>query len=89
MINVTFTLFAYLMTSGVVFCCDELHFQGTRTKNVYLTGEGNWFSIYLEYCLFDSSISEISGQVNYNEKNCKHKVFQITVSGKAHIYVYV
>lgn len=91
MINVTVTLFAYLVATGVVvFCCDELHFQGSRTKkNVYLTGEGNCFSLYLEYCLFDSCISEISGQVNYNEKNCKRNVSQFALLGKAHIYIYV
>jgi hypothetical protein len=41
MINVTFMLLAYLMASGVVgFCCDELHFQESRTKKNLFAGEG-------------------------------------------------
>lgn len=60
-------------------------FPGKPNKKYLFAGEGIWFSIYLEYCLFDSCISEINGQVNCNEKNCKYKVSQITVLGKAHI----
>jgi hypothetical protein len=41
MINVTFTLLAYLMASGVVvFCCDELNYQESRTKKYLFAGKG-------------------------------------------------
>lgn len=66
----------------------ELHFQESRTKKYLFAGEGIWFSIYLAYCLFDCYISDINGQVNYNEKT-KYKVSQITMLGKAYIYIYV
>jgi hypothetical protein len=90
MINVTFTLFAYLMASGVVvFCCEELHLQGSRTKKCLFDRRRELIFYLLRILPVGLLFIETNGQVNCNEKkNCKHKVSQITVLGKAHVYIY-